>query len=34
MDELLEEINSINCSIDTIIEQASDDGGNAAADEE
>ena len=32
--KLLEEINSINCSIGTIIEQASNNGGNAAADEE
>ena len=32
--KLLEEINIINCSIDTIIKRASNDNGNIAAEEE
>ena len=34
MGKLLEEINIINCSIDTIIKRASNDSGNIAAEEE
>ena len=34
LDKIMEEINSLNCSIDAIIERANDDGGKAAEENE